>query len=151
MVREEFNPLVATSSWISKYFQKRLVVPLENWYDSLVHHMPNKYIYHKVHDAKFLCTTRSQSVTIFQSCSDIPALITIDVALIHGFLSNNGEQYGQTFQDQILHRLCGNNVSEALFEMSENLRINYFELKIECGPRSMAKGLRVHLHLRSSL
>ena len=70
MVRGEFNPLVATSSWISKYFQKRLVVPLENWYDSLVHHMPNKYIYHKVRDAKFLCTTRSQSVTIFQSCSN---------------------------------------------------------------------------------
>merc|ERR1712054_126266 len=70
MVRGEFNPLVATSSWISKYFQKRLVVPVENWYDSLVHHMPNKYIYHKVRDAKFLCTTRSQSVTIFQSCSN---------------------------------------------------------------------------------
>ena len=69
-IRGEFNPLVATSSWISEYFQMRLVFPVERWHESLVHHMPNKYIRQKVTDVKYLDTTRNQSTAIFRSCTN---------------------------------------------------------------------------------
>ena len=66
-IKGEFNPLVSTSRWIASYFGLRLVIPIQHWFNSAVHHMSNKYSKDLTH-SDFLFTTRNQTRDVFLSC-----------------------------------------------------------------------------------
>lgn len=69
-VKGEFNPLVGSALFLTEAY--RVVIPLEDWREAAVHHLPNKYLEmmqaEGIRNPKFVPIEETDLAFIFSSC-----------------------------------------------------------------------------------